>query len=52
MVFSVLGFTTALGLTYGIALRLEQIFWGVAGLGVYWAIMPDSRTKAVPTGEG
>ncbi|MDI9570008.1 MAG: lysylphosphatidylglycerol synthase domain-containing protein [Pseudomonadota bacterium] len=52
VVFSVLGFTAALGLTYGIALRLEQIFWGAVGLGVYWAIMPDRRVEASPTGEG
>jgi len=52
MVFSVLGFTAALGLTYGIALRLEQIFWGIAGLGVYMAIMPNSRAKIASPGEG
>jgi uncharacterized protein (TIRG00374 family) len=33
--FNALGFDSALGLTYGIALRLEQIFWAGTGLAIY-----------------
>ena len=33
--FRLLGFDSALGLTFGIALRLEQVFWAVAGLLIY-----------------
>jgi hypothetical protein len=33
--FKALGFTADLGLTYGIAVRLEQIFWAVVGLVFY-----------------
>jgi len=37
--FKALGFNLALGLTYGIALRLEQIFWAGAGLLIYVALL-------------
>jgi len=33
--FRLVGFTSALGLTYGVALRLEQIFWAGVGLLIY-----------------
>ncbi len=42
--FKALGFTLDLGLTYGIAVRLEQIFWGVVGLAVYPALL-SGRSK-------
>ncbi len=35
IVFRLVGFQPALGLTYGVALRLEQIFWAGVGLLVY-----------------
>ncbi len=47
VVFSVLGFSMALGLTYGIALRLEQLFWGCVGLLVYIALLPAREQNGV-----
>ncbi len=47
VVFSVLGFSMALGLTYGIALRLEQLFWGCVGLLVYIALLPTREQNEV-----
>ncbi len=47
VVFSFLGFTMALGLTYGIALRVEQLFWGVAGLLIYMALLPPRQVVDV-----
>jgi len=41
--FRLLGFKSALGLTYGIALRLEQLFWAVVGLLIYAVFMLHSR---------
>jgi hypothetical protein len=35
LAFRLLGFDSALGLTFGVALRLEQIFWAVVGLLIY-----------------
>jgi hypothetical protein len=39
LAFKALGFSLAMGLTYGIALRLEQIFWGGVGLFLYTAVL-------------
>jgi hypothetical protein len=39
IVFRTLGFHSALGLTYGIALRLEQIFWAGLGLLIYTTLL-------------
>ena len=41
--FKALGFDYVLGLTYGIALRLEQIFWAGAGLVIYAALLGEKR---------
>ncbi len=54
--FRALGFTLDLGLTYGIAMRLEQIFWGIVGLAVYPALLsgrsPESaRRENRPAGD-
>jgi hypothetical protein len=43
LAFKALGFTLASGLTYGIALRLEQIFWGGVGLLLYAALLAGKR---------
>jgi hypothetical protein len=48
--FKALGFTLDLGLTYGIAVRLEQIFWGIVGLAVYPALL-SRRSKENACGE-
>ena len=37
--FRALGFQSALGLAYGIALRLEQIFWAGVGLLIYTTLL-------------
>jgi uncharacterized protein (TIRG00374 family) len=43
--FKALGFDLALGLTYGIALRLEQIFWAGAGLLIYVALLAQKGER-------
>jgi hypothetical protein len=43
--FRLLGFSSALGLTYGIALRIEQLFWAGAGLLAYAAFMFHASKK-------
>lgn len=48
LAFKILGFDTALGLTYGIALRLEQIFWAGAGLLIYVALLAEKRDRGAP----
>jgi len=39
LAFKILGFSLAQGLTFGIALRLEQIFWAGVGLFIYPALL-------------
>jgi uncharacterized protein (TIRG00374 family) len=39
LAFRALGFPSALGLTFGIALRLEQIFWAGVGLLIYATLL-------------
>ncbi len=40
LVFKVMGFGSSLGLTFGLALRIEQLFWAVVGLLIYmWYIL-------------
>jgi uncharacterized protein (TIRG00374 family) len=41
--FRVLGFYSALGLTYGIALRIEQVFWAGVGLLIYATLVTERR---------
>jgi uncharacterized membrane protein YbhN (UPF0104 family) len=45
LAFKTLGFSLALGLTYGIALRLEQIFWAGLGLFIYTALLAGKRER-------
>ena len=47
LAFKILGFNVALGLTYGIALRLEQIFWAAAGLLIYVALLAEKRERGL-----
>lgn len=47
LAFKAVGFPLTLGLTYGIALRLEQISWSVAGLFVYTALLGRKREKGL-----
>jgi hypothetical protein len=42
-VFSLLGFPAALGLTYGVTVRLLQIFWASAGLLMYATLIVRKR---------
>jgi hypothetical protein len=43
VVFTLLGFSSSLGLTYGIATRLKQIFWAGAGLLIYATLLAGKR---------
>jgi hypothetical protein len=43
--FKALGFGLALGLTYGVALRLQQIFWAGVGLFLYAALLAEKRER-------
>ena len=52
LAFNALGFGLALGLTYGIALRLEQIFWAGVGLLFYAVLLPEKRRKKAFSQEG
>jgi len=52
LAFKSLGLGLNLGLTYGIALRLEQLFWGSSGLFMYTALMAKKRGKGIPSREG
>jgi hypothetical protein len=47
LIFSVLGFHSALGLTYGVTLRFEQLFWAGVGLALYALLLV--RTKGSQT---
>ncbi len=51
IVFKTLGFHSALGLTYGIALRLEQIFWAGIGLLIYTALLAKKKERESPLGK-
>lgn len=44
------GFDMAMGLAYGVTLRLEQIFWAIAGLLCYATLISEgSKGKLVPS---
>jgi hypothetical protein len=43
--FKTLGFSMSLGLTYGVALRLEQIFWAGIGLVFYVVLLGRKGAK-------
>ena len=43
--FKALGFSLTLGLTYGIVLRLERIFWAGIGLFVYAILLAEKRER-------
>ncbi|MFB3924502.1 MAG: lysylphosphatidylglycerol synthase domain-containing protein [Syntrophales bacterium] len=47
LVFRTAGFNMALGLAYGIAIRLEQILWAGAGLFIYTVLLPERREKKI-----
>jgi len=38
------GYNALLGMTYGVALRLAQLFWAAAGL-VNYALLASSKSK-------
>ncbi len=43
IVFTALGFSMAMGLTYGLALRIEQIFWAILGFAAYAVLARSGR---------
>lgn len=45
-IFKLLGFNWSLGLSYGIAIRLEQIFWAGAGLLFYMTLLAGEKTRS------
>ncbi len=47
LAFKTLGLSLALGLTYGIAQRLEQIFWAGTGLLLYGALLAGKSEKGI-----
>jgi len=47
LAFRTLGFSLSLGLTYGVALRLEQLFWAGIGLVFYAALLGGKGVKNV-----
>ncbi len=47
LALTALGFHSALGLTYGVALRLEQIFWAGVGLLIYTTFVVKRREGEV-----
>lgn len=42
--FRTLGFNLAMGLTYGVALRIEQLFWAGLGLLTYMSLLPKKKS--------
>ncbi len=52
LAFKALGFSLNLGLTYGIALRLEQLFWGGFGLLIYTALLAKKQGRGLFPGKG
>ncbi len=46
--FRALGFHSALGLTYGITLRLEQVFWAGIGLLLYATLLAEKGDGRLP----
>lgn len=47
LAFTALGFHSAQGLTYGIALRLEQIFWAGGGLLLYLSLLGAKKAEGI-----
>jgi len=45
LAFKILGFEAALGLTYGVALRIEQLFWAAAGLAIYGVLLTEKGER-------
>ena len=45
IIFNILGFQSAVGLTYGITLRLEQLVWVGIGLAVYAVLVGKMRAR-------
>ena len=41
--FKLVGLRSALGLTYGVAIRIEQIFWAGVGLLLYATLLRKER---------
>ncbi len=53
IIFTVLGFHSATGLTYGVTLRFQQLFWAGVGLAVYGVLVAKMKgRKAFPANRG
>jgi hypothetical protein len=45
IIFTVLGFHSATGLTYGVTLRFQQLFWAGVGLAVYGVLVAKMKGR-------
>ena len=45
IIFTLLGFHSATGLTYGVTLRFQQLFWAGVGLAVYGVLVAHMKGK-------
>jgi hypothetical protein len=52
LAFKALGFSLTLGLAYGIALRLQQLFWAGVGLLLYVLLLTGKRGKRLFSKKG
>ena len=52
IIFSVLGFNSALGLTYGVTLRFQQLFWAGVGLAVYGVLVVRMKGRKTLPAKG
>jgi hypothetical protein len=49
VVFKAVGYSNVAGMTYGLAIRLAQIFWSVLGLALYsWLMARENKPKEMP----
>jgi len=51
LAFTIMGLDAVMGLTYGVVLRLEQIFWALFGLGTYALLLGEQRRAGLAAAE-
>lgn len=52
LAFRIVGFPSALGLTYGVVRRLQQLFWAGIGLFLYGLLVSGRHSSSHPTTSG
>ncbi|MGV8074726.1 MAG: flippase-like domain-containing protein [Syntrophobacteraceae bacterium] len=50
LIFKVLGYGSVMGLTFGVTLRVEQIFWAACGLLCYSSLITDRPARGIDAG--